>query len=360
MVGAFVVSRPAPAGDGGRGGVRLRLSWVALAIRASGGSRVIRPDLGPGPVRGVRLTEFRPGEGAETCTGVGAELPVVRLVEQVDVERIVVCLGPGRFAGTLPLEPYVLDAASPDGERLLDALGRRLVASRRATALVAEPRRDALPGDRHHRSRLGHHRRRGHHAPGPPVELVPTPARRPRRPGRHRSGRPPSPLTPHRPCHPNHHRAPDPRPHPPGSRPNVARVRRRSSICRWSYAYEPERRCWKGVTRRCGRRWTLIHRSLGGFPRVHEADGLTAWTTSSSLATSSAAVSPLMRSLGSNGVAICSGSAVARTPLLIQPSRRPLTVRMSTTASPLITGDSSTERFPSFIPEPPSVTARPP
>ncbi len=93
----------------------------ALAIRASGGSRVIRPDLGPGPVRGVRLTEFRPGEGAETCTGVGAELPVVRLVEQVDVERIVVCLGPGRFPGTLPLEPYVLDAASPDGERLLDA-----------------------------------------------------------------------------------------------------------------------------------------------------------------------------------------------------------------------------------------------
>ena len=91
-----------------------------VVVRSCGSSRVVRPDLGPGPVRGVRLTEFRPGEGDQTCTGLAADLPVVRLVEQVDVERMTVCLGPGRRADTFPLEPFVLSAAEPDGERLLD------------------------------------------------------------------------------------------------------------------------------------------------------------------------------------------------------------------------------------------------
>ncbi len=83
--------------------------------------RLIHPDLGPGPVPGVRLTEFRPGEGDQTCAGLPADLPVVRLVEQVGVERMTLCLGPGRRADTYPLEPFVLDDTSPDAERLLDA-----------------------------------------------------------------------------------------------------------------------------------------------------------------------------------------------------------------------------------------------
>ncbi len=94
---------------------------VVLTLASALSPRVVRPDRGPGPVRGVRLTEFQPGEGIQTCPQVGTDLPVVRLVEQVDVERMVVCLGPGRRAGTLPLEPYVLEATDPDGERLLDA-----------------------------------------------------------------------------------------------------------------------------------------------------------------------------------------------------------------------------------------------
>ena len=44
----------------------------------------------------------------------------MRLVEQVNVEQMTVCLGPGRRAETFPLEPFVLSAADPDGERLLD------------------------------------------------------------------------------------------------------------------------------------------------------------------------------------------------------------------------------------------------
>lgn len=95
---------------------------AVLTVVSAVSPRVVRPDRGPGPVRGVRLTEFLPGEeGYQTCRLVGADLPVVRLVEQVDVERMVVCLGPGRRAGTLPLEPYALEATDPDGERLLDA-----------------------------------------------------------------------------------------------------------------------------------------------------------------------------------------------------------------------------------------------
>jgi hypothetical protein len=94
---------------------------AVLTVISAGSPRAVRPDRGPGPVRGVRLTEFRPGEGDQTCSAVGADLPVVRLVEQVDLERMVVCLGPGRRVGTLPLEPYALEATDPDGERLLDA-----------------------------------------------------------------------------------------------------------------------------------------------------------------------------------------------------------------------------------------------
>lgn len=101
--------------------VALVVVLVVLTVVSTCSPRVVRPDLGPGPVRGVRLTEFLPDEGDQTCTGVGAELPVVRLVEQVDVQRMVVCLGPGRRAETLPLEPYALEATDPDGEQLLDA-----------------------------------------------------------------------------------------------------------------------------------------------------------------------------------------------------------------------------------------------
>ena len=102
------------------GAVLLLVVGGLWAIGSRSG-RVIRSDLGPGPVRGVRLTEFRPGEGDQTCPGLPADLPVVRLVEQVDVESMSLCLGPGRRADTYPLEPFVLDAASPEGERLLDA-----------------------------------------------------------------------------------------------------------------------------------------------------------------------------------------------------------------------------------------------
>ncbi len=101
-------------------GAVLVLVVAALWAVDSRSGRTFHPDLGPGPVRGVRLTEFRPGEGDQTCPGLPADLPVVRLVEQVDVERMTLCLGPGRRADTFPLEPFVLDAASPESEGLLD------------------------------------------------------------------------------------------------------------------------------------------------------------------------------------------------------------------------------------------------
>lgn len=101
-------------------GAVLLLVVGGLWAMSSRSGRLIRTDLGPGPVRGVRLTEFRPGEGDQTCPGLPADLPVVRLVEQVDVERMTLCLGPGRRADTYPLELFVLDAASPEAEQLLD------------------------------------------------------------------------------------------------------------------------------------------------------------------------------------------------------------------------------------------------
>jgi hypothetical protein len=97
------------------------IAVVVVAVRSTGSARGVRPDLGPGPVRGVRLTEFQPGEGDQSCPGVGADLPVVRLVAQVDVEQLTICLGPGRRADSFPLESFVLDATTDDGARILDA-----------------------------------------------------------------------------------------------------------------------------------------------------------------------------------------------------------------------------------------------
>lgn len=92
-----------------------------VVVRAASADRAVHRDLGPGPVRGVRLTEFVPGEGDLACAGVTADQPVVRLVEQVNVESVTICLGPGRLSATLPVEPYVLMASeSAEAERLLD------------------------------------------------------------------------------------------------------------------------------------------------------------------------------------------------------------------------------------------------
>ena len=238
-----MVSRPPPAGDGARGGVG-PLSWA----RWRSVPRVIardRPDLGPGryavyaspssgrgkvprPVRGL-VPSFLSCGSSSRSTSSGSSSAWGRGAPRHPAAGAV---RPGR--------------RRPRRRTAARRLGRRLVASRRATALVAEPRRDALPGLRHPRSRLGHHRRRRHHAPGPPVELVPTPARRPRRPGRHRSSRPPRPLTPHRPCHPNHPPGARPQTPPASSRPNVARVPRRARSADGA-RLEPERRGWRGL-----------------------------------------------------------------------------------------------------------------
>ena len=160
-----------------------------VVVRSCGSSRVVRPDLGPGPVRGVRLTEFLPGEGDQTCTGIAAGLPVVRLVEQVNVEQMTVCLGPGRRAETFPLEPFVLSAADPDGERLLDgwAAAWSLTDQRYPTGGSSGPL-DLVSAD-------GHHRRRDH-SPGRAAHgRLSAPRTRPRRHGRDCSGRPPRLLT---------------------------------------------------------------------------------------------------------------------------------------------------------------------
>ena len=112
--------------------------------------------------------------------GVGADLPVVRLVEQVDVERMVVCLGPGRRAGTLPLEPYVLEATDPDGERLLDAWAA--VWSLPDAQPPGWRTRRRLSGDRRVVSRLGDHGRRSDDAPRTPVRALPAAADAPSSP----------------------------------------------------------------------------------------------------------------------------------------------------------------------------------
>jgi hypothetical protein len=126
-MGVASTDRSGPRWFSSRG--RVVLVFVALLIGTllavwairSVGSQPVRPDLGPGPVRGVRLAGPGSGEGMETCRGIPAAAPTVRLVEQVDVETMTVCLGPGRRGNTYPLEPYVLAASDPDGERLLDA-----------------------------------------------------------------------------------------------------------------------------------------------------------------------------------------------------------------------------------------------